>query len=255
MRRIKNYWGMIVLTIIMLIFVVGGFFTMRYFTHYRKNKSTTSSETKKEIDIRIDKSKDYFYYNNEEELIASMEIEYVEPYFNIEGAEELNNTLKQEVTALKATIKKYNEDDELPESAETNEEMIYSLTYRDYKDYSYDKYLSLVVLDYNYDIVNGSVPSKLGAYVLNKETGKIITNEELLSMFNVTFDDVKAKVKERLNEDVLLHEKAGVTVDVTGSMNALDNYALYLNKFGELEITFVVKTSENNYNDNVVVSS
>ena len=254
MEKFKNTLGIITLIVILLIFVVGGFFTMRYFTHYKKNVKDSTKE-KEIVDIRLDKSKDYFYYNNEEELIASMEIEYIEPYFNIQGMEDINNTLKQEVTALKDTIKKYDKEDELPEGAEANEEMIYSLTYRDYKDYSYDKYLSLVLLDYDYDIVKGSVPAKLNAYVIDKETGKRITNEELFQKFDITFDKIKEKVKERLNEDVILHEKAGVTVDVAGSMLALDNYALYINKFGELEITFVVKTSENNYNDSVVVSS
>ena len=254
MIKIKNYLGIIILTIIMLAFIVGGFFTMRYFTDHKETKENKNNNTQQEIDLRIDKGKDYFYYDNEEEIIASMEIEYLEPVFNIEGAEEINAKLKEEVQNLKKTIKYYN-DSELPEGNLGNEEKIYSLNYRDYREFSYDKYLSLAILDYSYDLVNGSIPLHLDSYVINKETGKRFTNEELLNIFNVTEDKIGQKVKEKLENSVLLYEQTGVTVDVNSSLNYLNEYyALYVNKFGELEVTFVVKTSENTYNDSVTVS-
>ncbi len=253
MAKFKNYIGIIFLIFIMLIFIVGGFFTMRYFTQEKKiNK--TKTEKKEEIDLRIDQNKDYFYFDNEEELIASMEIEYLEPVFNIQGAEEINKKLKEEVQSLKKTIKYYT-DSELPEGTEGNEEKIYSLNYRDYREYSYGKYLSLAVLDYSYDLVNGSVPINLNAYVINKETGQSLTKEELMQEFNVTNDTITQKVKEKLDANVILYEKSGVSVDVNASLNYLNNYyALYVNKFGELEVSFVVKTSENIYNDTVTIN-
>lgn len=253
MDKFKNTLGMVLLTILILLFVVGGYVAMLYFTKdpTDENKKTVNKKT---IDLRIDKSADYLYYDNEDELISNMEIEYLEPVINIQGMEDVNNKLKQEALELRSTIKYTKDMKDVPEDATINEEGIYSLTYRDYRDYSYENYLSLEILEYKYDIVNGSNPVSLSSYVVDKETGKQYTNEELLEKYNLTMDKVKAKVKEKLENNLLLYENTDVKIDIEASLNNLNTYALYVNKFGDLEITFTVKASGNNFNDSVTVS-
>ena len=86
--------------------------------------------------------------------------------------------------------------------------------------------------------------------MVNKKDGKLVTEEDLLKTFDVTVDDVKNKVKERISDTQTLNED----IDIEGTMNDFNTYALYVNKLGKLEITFVVKSTESNYNDNVVIS-
>ena len=67
----KNVLGLISLIIIILFFVIGGYFFMNYML---KN---TKPEEKKELieeikDYRIDKTKDYIYYENGEDLGESL---------------------------------------------------------------------------------------------------------------------------------------------------------------------------------------
>lgn len=251
MEKTKNTLGVIFLIILLLTFVVGGYFAMRYLTKENPINNNNETHEEKEVDLRKDKSKDYIYYENLTDIIASEEIEARDAYFNFESMDEVNNTLQGEMAKIKKSAV-YTEDvtEEIPEEARENEEGIYSLDYREYVDYTYRDYVSLVVMDYHYDIVNGSRPMALKSYVVSKKDGKLVTEEDLLKTFNATMDDVKNKVKERITDTQTLNED----IDIEGTMNDFNTYALYVNKLGKLEITFVVKSTESNYNDNVVIS-
>lgn len=253
MEKTKNVIGVIFLIIILLLFSVGGYFAMKYFTTEKNEKV---SETKKEVDnnntvdLRVDKTKDFIYYDNIEDVIASEEIETMDVYFNLASQEELNTLLASEKEAMKKTIKYTKDVSEIPEGVNENDEGIYSLEYRDYQDYEYQNYLSLLIMDYNYDIVNGSIPLEIKSYVIDKNTGKRITGDELLKKYDVTMDDVKSKVREKVTGLQTLNND----IDIEQTMNNFSTFALYINKFGNLEITFVVKSSENSYNINMEIN-
>ena len=250
MEKFKNTFGVISLVIILLAFIVGGYIAMRILTKEEKKSEVPESNIEDRIDIREDKSKDYIYYENGEEVIESEEIESYDVYFNFKELHDVNTKLKSEMDAIRKTIKYTKDVGEIPEGAKVNDEGIYSLEYRDYQDFNYGDYVSLLVLDYEYDIVNGSNPTNIESYVVEKETGKRITGDVLLEKYNTNMDAIKEKVRTELQDLKLLNES--ILVDET--MNNFNTFALYINKKGELAITFVVKTSENNYNDSVVLS-
>lgn len=250
MEKIKNTVGIVSLVLILLIFIVGGFFAMKVLTKEKKNEDITESNIEGRIDIREDKSKDYIYYENGEEIIESEEIESYDVYFNFKELHDVNTKLKSEMDTIRKTIKYTKDMGEIPEGANVNDEGIYSLEYRDYQDFNYGDYVSLLVLDYEYDIIKGSNPINIESYVVEKETGKRVTGDVLLEKYNTNMDAIKEKVKTRLQDLKLLND--AILVDET--MNNFNTFALYINKKGELAITFVVKTSENNYNDSIVLS-
>ena len=252
MEQEHNKLGVTFLIILIVIFVVGGYFAMRYFTTEHEVKENTDvKETENNVDLRIDSSKDYIVYENAEEVLHDEHIEYIDASINVKGLESVNNTLKQEMNTIRKSIK-YTKDleEELSEDATENDEGIYSLDYREFKDYKYDNYLSLVVMDYTYDIVKTHQPKALKSYVVDINEGKVISEEELLTKYNVSLEDIKEKVKTRLNE-TMVNSANNVLVDETLK---LENYTLYINNTGDLEISFVVKSTENNYNDSIVVS-
>lgn len=257
MENTKNKIGIILFLIILLIFVVGGYFAMQYLSDDKNlNKDSKNNES---IDLRVDKSKDYVYYENSKDIIAGEEIVKEDVVFNFKDLTDVNNELKKENEEIFNSIK-YTKDMDLPKtddkgneiSYNENDEGIYSLNYREYVDYKYSNYVSLVVEDYSYNIEKGAVPLGLKSYIVDINTGKIITEEELLTKYEITKDIIKSKVKERLeNTQTLADEDTVAAIDIEETLNNLDTYAIYINKNGKLEITFVVKSSQNNYNDNV----
>ncbi len=249
MEKFKNSVGLIFLVILLLTFIIGGYFAMKYFTTHTPEVKKDASKSEKVVDLRIDKKKDYIYYENEDEVLESEEISFLDAVINIKGLEDVNKLLKSEEDALRKTIK-YSKDVELPEGTTENEAGIYSLEYRDYKDYTYSKYLSLVITDYSYNLVNGSIPTHFVSYVVNTETGEQITGDNLLTMFNTNMDAIKSKINQRLQDTQTLNSD----INITETMNNLGTFALYIDKVGKLEVSFIVKTNETSYNDSVVVS-
>lgn len=246
----KNTLGMIFLVLMLLTFIVGGYFAMHYLTKTPKEMVKNNDTSVKKIDLRLDKSKDYIYYDNDEEVIASQEIEYMDVHFNLESMQDVNKTLKSENDTIRKSIKYTKDVSEIPEGAETNEEGIYCLEFREYKDFYSSNYVSLLIMDYDYDIVNGNNPTNIASYVVEKATGRRVLGDELLTKYNLTMDKVKEKVKERVSGTQTLNND----IDVEGTMNNFNTFALYINKLGDLEITFVVKSSEGNYNDSIVLN-
>lgn len=259
MENNKNVLGMTLLLIIILFFSVGGFFLMRYFTsdNHGKNKANIEEVIK---DLRLDKSRDYIYFENGEEVLESEEIHHDTAVFNFSSLQYLNEQLKKEEDELYADVK-YTKDMELPKednegneiTYNENDEGYYSLKYRDYDDSQFGNYVSLVVKDYYYDIKDGNDPINLKGYVVDINTGKLVSEDDLLAKYDVTMDKIREKVKERLSDtQVLVGEESVINIEET--LKNIDKHALTINKVGKLMITFVVKSNQNNYNDSVVIN-
>ena len=258
MDKTKNTIGAILLLVVILIFVVGGFFFMNYMTNNHNVDVKKDSKNKTKEDVRINTSKDYVYYENEEEFLEEAEIEKKDVVLNFKKQEELNNTLNKETEDLfKKVI--YIKDNKIPDGTEyqENEKGIYSVEYRDYRDITYGDYISLLVLDFKYDVINSSVINNIKSYVVNKNTGELYTTEDLLKEFDVTEKEIIEKVTKRLNDSQVLEgDKSIINVDETIKSIKNNDYskgvkALGINKNGKLTLYFIVKTSEINYNDSV----
>ena len=182
----KNVLGLISLIIIILFFVIGGYFFMNYML---KN---TKPEEKKELieeikDYRIDKTKDYIYYENGEEILEEEEIHRDEAILNFKTLTELNETLKEEVENIYGNVK-YTKDMDLPSTDSSgnkivyneNTKGIYSLQYRNYENVKFSNYVSLVAVDFDYDIVKGSIPFNIKSYIVDINTGQLVNEDELL---------------------------------------------------------------------------
>lgn len=247
MEQFKNRIGVIILIIIILLFVVGGYILMKYMT--TDTSSNTNEQTKQEeiADLRLDKTKDFIYYENEQAVLEELGISYVDVKFNFDSMSAVNNTLSQESNALKRTVKYTKDMDiELDENVNENEKGIYSLEYRDYNDYSNGSYVSLLIKNYKYDIVNGINATSVSSYVVDKNNATQVSNDTLLSASNLDMDQVKAKIKEKLEKSKIVNAQ-DFEIDIDSTVNNLATYALYYNKNNKLEIAFVVKTNKNSY--------
>lgn len=112
-----------------------------------------------------------------------------------------------------------------------------------YEHYVTKDYLSLVI-PYQY-ITNGIYGDEdCLVYVLSLDNGKIISNEELLKVYNLTEDDLFSKVESIKSEDALFSVR---------SMKE-NGYYLYVNRSSQLVVLFYEITDEESVKKELVIS-
>ena len=226
---------------------------MKYLSKDTPRIDNTNNDSKQDItDYRIDKEKDYVYYDNIKVVLSELEVDYRDIYINLPIASSINKTLNEEEEKLITTVK-YIKDVDFDKTSEyeENEEGVYSLTYREYEEYDYEEYISILVKDINYDVVNLNENVDVKAYIFDKKNNTIITENNLLEKYNVSLDTLKDKIKTKLNaEQQTVDGVALINVNETTSNL---KYAIYINKIGKLEIGFIVNSTKQNYYDNITI--
>ena len=250
----KNKIGFILFIIFLFVFGIGGFFVMRYFTDNKTgNVLYNSTEAvQNTVDYRVDKSKDYLFYDKEEIIINDLNIAFRNVNINLEIASDLNKKLNDETNSMKNSVK-YIKDVEMSKDVnyEENEEGIYSVSYRDYIDYQYENFISLIVKDNEYDIVNGNIPKEIKCYIFDKYTNTLLNDAEILEKYQISIDQIKDKVKIKLNaEQEIIDGEPFIKVD-----NTLNNfrYAISINKIGKLQVDYIVSSTKVDFYDNIVM--
>lgn len=75
MDNTKNVVGLIFFIIILLLFAVGGYFFMNYMLDDFSKESNDDNGITELREIRIDATKDYIYYENNEDILPEEHIE------------------------------------------------------------------------------------------------------------------------------------------------------------------------------------
>ena len=258
MDNTKNVIGLVAFIFILLIFVVGGYFVMDYMLDNPRNENNNNGITEIK-EIRIDDTKEYVYFDNTDDILHEEHIVKEDVIINIEGFESINEELHNELAALDSEYVSL--DDVTLEEGQTctNESNLYSFPYREYTYNVFGDYISLVISDFTYNCVNGSEIDNIKGYIINKENGETYTNEELLAIFEVTNEEIRTLVEERLHDTQVLDGDVQV-IDIEGTINNVVNgeygvtKALSISKTGELELNFIVISNRINYNDTITIS-
>lgn len=255
MDNTKNVLGLIIFILILLLFVVGGYFFMDYMLNDFSRESNDDGITEIK-EIRIDDTKDYIYYENTEDILHEEHIEKADVIINIKGFESINEELAAEL-ATYANEQVTIDDATIPEgSVCVNEANLYSFPYREYEDTTFGDYISLVINDFTYNCINGSRIENIKGYVIDRNTGQAISESELLERFEISEEDIIAQIRERLNDTQVLDEGEQV-IDIDGTIADIENgeygtvKSLSISKTGELVINFIVKSNRINYNDSI----
>ena len=121
------------------------------------------------------------------------------------------------------------------------------MTFRTYSSNEFGKYLSLVINEYNYSCFSDVTFNKSITYVFNKDENKLLSNDDLLNMYNINMDKIKERIKEYLDGKQTKEDG----IDVIKIDDTIDNleYSLYINDFGKLCVSFLVKTTQVDYNE------
>jgi len=265
-RNGKIYGALFLFFIVILI--VGGYvLTVKITKEDNNDKINTSNNEKEEENVvvsdkyKIDKTKEYLYFENIDSKSLEHEIIYQDIIININSndAKNLETKLNNEMTELRKTYKKLSEQEISEEDEEKilyKEDDIYSTSFKKYTRYFYKNYTTLLVDSFDYDCFNGSAYKSSISYVFDINTGKILTKKELLNIYNKNLDSLKSRVKETLESEQTEVEGTNL-IDITSTINSFDNddnYALYINKSGFLAVSFLVKTTQIDYNDVIILN-
>lgn len=228
-REERNIGSIIIFISIIIIIGVGG----HYLISKNINKPQNNNNNNNTISsIKIDDKKSYIYFTNEVVYDEHENIVYKDININIDTAEaiKLQEKLNQETATIKNEIQK----DEKGE-----------VTFAKLIEYSVaetSKYVSLTVNNYVYKADSSEDEtvddSKLTYYVFDIESGHILSNRDILKKENVTDQDVRAKIREYINNDE--------NVDIDATLN--NDYYLSISKTGKIVINTIVKSSNSNYN-------
>lgn len=247
-ENIRGKFGFIIFILIVLFLAIGGFFFTKYILSDKKD------EVKEEItNYKIDDKKDYIYYTDNETISDSAELEYMNVVINLKGQETLTNSLKEENERYKNNVKYISDQPELPsEVINYNNDNIYALTYRTFENYEFDKYVSLVIKDYNYSCFDLLTFTSTKSYVFDTSIGKLLEDSDILNKYNTSIDKIKEQMKEYLNDKQTKVEDVDL-IKIDETINELNNYSLYINEYGRLYISFLVKSNKEDYNESMEV--
>ena len=253
----KAIFGCIVFILLILVIGIGGYiYTFKNHKHQNTNKI-------QEIDLNINKkdvNKDYIYYIDEIVVSENLNLVYKNPVINLDNTqvEAINNELRNENDNYYNSIRKISET-----TNDTGKEIafeiddIYSATIRDYENYKYENYISLMVTDSLYDCFTGIYDySLIKSYIFETTTNERISNIDILSKYNITISEVKEKIREKLqNDQTVIDEVESIKIDETIENLSNDNsYGLYIDESGNLVIKYVVKSNQINYNESMIIS-
>ena len=249
MKNKSSKIGALLFILFIMCLIAGG----QYLYYMTIHKDDSNIKITKNSDCRVDSKKDHFYYKNEKVISESAEIYYKDLVVNIKGYEHIADSLNEQNASYMSNIK-YIKDMNLMsnEIVNYNNDGIYMVTYREYKTFKYNNYASLVIEDYIYDCFDQSGIKGYKGYIFDISTGKLLTDDEVLSRFNTNMDSVKEKIREKLNgKQEVVDEVELIKIDDT--VNNFKDYAFYIDDTGILNLSYIVKTTKTDYNDSMII--
>ena len=226
--------------LVLLGFVVGGYILMHDSIRLVEKESVPNNPKEETKDIRLDSTKDYIYFTDYNLVANELDIAYQTINLNFKDYDGVASNLNQESKNFNQNLI-YDDDNNL-----------ISAEYMIYQVYSYDKYISLVVNYYTYDVEALISYKKSDTYIFNKYDGKQYSESELLNEFNLTKDDALEKIEVHIEDENIAKENE--ELDVVGTINNIGNMAIYVDKIGRLSISVLVKSDQKDYNEVIVLS-
>lgn len=248
-----------------VVLVVGGYIGMIMLTkepeNTKKLETEVASKSDNKTDIRIDKSKDYIYFENEVLKNETRDIAYKDVVFNFDSndAKTIATFLNNERETNEKTYKTISEVELTEEEQEKilyKDSDVYEAVYNKYSRYFYENYATIVndVLEYNCN--SGNKEIRVSAYTFDTNTGELLSKSKLMNDFDISLDKIKEKVQEKLEKEQVVVEDVP-QIDIVSTLSSLDDdssYALYVNKSGYLVINYFIKYMQDIKQDVIILN-
>lgn len=228
-----NYLSISLFVLVVLVLLIGGNYLIR-------NHNNSVSE-EKNTNIKIDATKNYIYYTDTDIVSYALDLSYPTIHLNIntDVAKELETALNTRMASAKESLvklssTKVNKDDIV---YELEDEDIYATDFLKYDILEGSNYLTLEVSSGHIVVTQELASTYLEYYTFSKETGAILTDEEIKKVGNVTEKDISDRLSKYQEEN---------QVTVT-------KYQLYLDKYENVIMNMLVNADNITYNDTVKI--
>lgn len=228
-----NYLSISLFVLVVLVLLIGGNYLIR-------NHNNSVSE-EKNTNIKIDATKNYIYYTDTDIVSYALDLSYPTIHLNIntDVAKELETALNTRMASAKESLvklssAKVNKDDIV---YELEDEDIYATDFLKYDILEGSNYLTLEVSSGHIVVTQELASTYLEYYTFSKETGAILTDEEIKKVGNVTEKDISDRLSKYQEEN---------QVTVT-------KYQLYLDKYENVIMNMLVNADNITYNDTVKI--
>ena len=197
-----------------------------------------------------DGEKDFVYYTLEEVVSTDLGLKYRKANVNIDSddAVKVNEELDKLYDEVLLSIKKSNETDAICENGSD----IYTAISIDYAVYTYNNYLTLLITENKYSCITDIFePYSIKTYTFDIKTGKLITDEDLINGYGVTYTEILNKIEYQLkNQQTIINEVENIKVNETlNELKVNETYAIYISETKKLVVKYIVKTNSVDYND------
>jgi len=225
----KNFLSIIVFIAIICGIIIGGNYLI---------KNGRAVETKKEVNLKKDKEEDYVYFTNEEVISSTLDIVYKDININIDSQDvsNLEKELNQKMDSIRDSYIKLSSVniEEKDIILEIDDEDIYQAEFMNYEILESNNYISLLVSTGFVDVTNDENGSKTSAYTISKSSGKILSNEDILTLTDISTETLDNKL-----------------ISYDGIINS---YTLYFDKYQKVYANLLVESDTMTYNDSIKIN-
>lgn len=235
---------------IVIIIIIGSVFL--FLNVLDKNKVKEENDSNISNNMKITKDKEYVYYENESLISEELSITKKYPVININTsiAKEKNEEIKKYIDETYKTKEIDNEN----VCSNKNNDNIKSINFLEFANYNFENYLSLLIYEENYDCNDlVSKASFVRSYTFNTSNGSFLNYNDILKEFNIGEYNLEEEVEKHLEE--LYENNDTILIDETiDNLKEQETYTLYIDEYGDIRINYVVKTTNNDYNDTIIVN-
>lgn len=238
----RNIGSVVIFIIILLVIGVGGYFLI---TNLPKKDNNTNNNTNETKSIKKEIDKDYVYFINEEFLNKKYELKYKDIVINInsDDATKVEKELNDQMASIKNNVTKVSDVEGLDTTNLDEADDIYEAEMVDYEVVETDKYISITANDYIFKLETEAVNSKLTYYVFDLQSGKLLSNRDILNKEGKTDQEIRSKIREYVSGDE--------NVDIDATLN--HEYNLSISKTGKIVINTTVKTNGLDYSVSIEI--
>lgn len=190
-------------TIFLIAILFLGFYVI--YDQFINEDKIPSSPIKNDNDIeiaKIDDTKDYIYYEHEKDIDFPLGVDTKATYkditinINSDSVNSLNYRLNKEYTSY---YEAYKFDKNAlyecvePSAIDIENTEDYTITYRDYKTNVTNNYITVIVTDYSINYCGTVLKKIVSSYVIDKKEGIVYSKSGLLSLYDITEEDLIKK--------------------------------------------------------------
>ena len=227
-RLEKSKTSFVLFVLFIVLLVLGGNYLIK---HLGKKEVV-----KEEKSIKLEEDKDYFYNVSNECLSVAIPICYPQIKINInsEDAKEIEAKLNKDMSELDRSYTKISEIDTSDQEIMYPYDDIYSAKTINYASHVSAYILSISVSSYDYYATGSFENNHEEVYNFSLKNGKLLNNDEVLKVYDLTIDDVIKKIN-----------KADIT--------KLESYNIMVDENNNLIINYVANGNEIKYNDSITI--